>query len=137
VKEQPLNLAIVVAHATGLDFEKATIAAGSILGAMRLSAPADTFEPFARAIPNVQELILSAGTVIGGARTGEIVALVSELRTNAGVLKLAGQLGRAGVNPEQVGQAAKSLVEFVRQHQGPATVQPLLDALPGFKELVL
>jgi hypothetical protein len=132
-----VNLAVVVAHATGLDLEKATVAAGSILGAMRISAPKETFEPFARAIPNFQELILSAGTVIGGGRTGEIVAMVSELRTNAGVLKLASQLGRAGVNPEQVGQAAKAVVEFVRQHQGPASVQPLLEALPGFKELVL
>ncbi|MEO8294485.1 MAG: hypothetical protein ABI613_03140 [Gemmatimonadota bacterium] len=131
-----MNLAVVVAHATGLDFEKAEIAAGSILGAMRVSAPETAFVPFERAIPNIQQLITRAGTVTGGARIGEIMALTCELKTNGGVLKLAAQLGRAGVSPEQVGLAAKSVVEYVRQHQGPGSVQQLLDALPGFKELV-
>lgn len=131
-----MTLPDVVAHATGLDPVKAEMAAGSILGAIRLSAPRDSFDPFERAIPNYHQLILSAGTVIGGARTGEIVAMVTELKSNAGVLKLATQLGRAGVSPTQVGQAAQAVVEYVRQHQGPDSVRPLLDALPGFKELV-
>ncbi len=132
-----MTLPDVISHATGLDQAKAEMTAGSILGAIRLSAPRETFEPFERAIPNYQQLILSAGTVIGGGRTGEIVAMVTELRSNAGVLKLAAQLGRVGVSPTQVGQAAQAVVEYVRQHQGPESVRPLLDSLPGFKELVL
>ncbi|MEO8199214.1 MAG: hypothetical protein ABI679_01710 [Gemmatimonadota bacterium] len=131
-----VTLPDVVAHATGLDRPTAEVAAGSILGALRISAPKEAFTPFERAIPNYQQMILGAGTVIGGGRTGEIIALVSELRSNAGVLKLAAQLGRAGVSPIQVGQAAQALIEYVRQHQGPESVRPLLDALPGFRELV-
>ena len=131
-----MTLIELIAQATGLDHAKAEIAAGSILGAIRLSASRDTFAPVERAIPNVQELILSAGTVIGGGRTGEIVAMVSELRTNAGVLKLAGQLGRAGLTPTQVGQAARTIVGYVNEREGEASLKPLLESMPGFMELV-
>lgn len=131
-----MTLPECIAQAAGLDQAKAEVAAGSILGAIRLSAPKGTFDPIERAIPNTQQLILGAGTVIGGGRTGEIVALVSELRTNAGVLKLAGQLGRAGLSPNQVGAAAKALVQFVTEREGEESLRPLLDAMPGFAELV-
>ena len=131
-----MTLQEAIAQAAGLDSTKAEVAAGAILGAVRLSAPKGTFDPIERAIPNAQQLILAAGTVIGGGRTGEIVALVSELRTNAGVLKLAGPLGRAGVNPTQVGAAAKALVSYVTEREGEESLRPLLDAMPGFAELV-
>jgi hypothetical protein len=131
-----MTLLDAVARATGLDHAKAEVATGAILGAIRLSAPKGTFDPVERAIPEAQQLILSAGTVIGGGRTGEIVALVSELRTNAGVLKLAGQLGRAGLTPTQVGQAAKALIGYVAEREGDEALRPLLDAMPGFMELV-
>lgn len=131
-----MTLIDAVAGATGLDVPKSEITAGAILGALRMSMPTETFTPIARAIPDYQQLILKSGTVVGGGRTGEIVAMVSELRTNAGVLKLAGQLGRAGVNPQQVGRAAKAVIDFVILSQGSAAVKPLLDTLPGFRELV-
>ena len=126
----------VIAQATGLDHARAEVATGAILGAVRLSAPRETFAPVERAIPNAQQLILGAGTVIGGGRTGEIIAMVSELRTNAGVLKLAGQLGRAGLTPTQVGQAARALIQYVTEREGDASLKPLLDSMPGFQELV-
>jgi hypothetical protein len=131
-----MTLIEVIAQAAGLDRAKAEVAAGAILGAVRLSAPKGAFDPIERAIPNAQQLILGAGTVIGGGRTGEIVALVSELRTNAGVLKLAGQLGRAGITPPQVGQAAKALIDYVGEREGQDSLRPLLDSMPGFRELV-
>ena len=132
-----MTIVDVIAEATGLDHGKAQVTTGAILGAIKLSAPAGTFGPVEQAIPNSQELILSAGTVVGGSRTGEIIAMVSELRTNAGVLKLAGQLGRAGVSPVQVGCAAKALVNYVKAREGEQALRPLLDAMPGFRELVL
>jgi hypothetical protein len=131
-----VTLVTIIADAAGLDEAKAELAAGSILGALRLSAPKGTFDPIEQAIPNAQQLILGAGTVIGGGRTGEIVALVSELRTKAGVLKLAGQLGRAGLTPSQVGAAAKALVNYVVERKGKDSLRPLLESMPGFAELV-
>lgn len=131
-----MTLVDAIAQAAGLDHAKAEVAVGSILGAIRLSAPKGSFAPIERAIPDAQQLILSAGTVIGGGRTGEIVAMVSELRTNAGVLKLAGQLGRAGLTPPQVGQAAKALIKYVTDREGDEALRPLLEAMPGFQELV-
>jgi hypothetical protein len=131
-----LTLVKTIADAAGLDHGTAEVAAGAILGALRLSAPKGTFEPIERAIPHTQQLILGAGTAIGGGRTGEIFALVTELRTSAGVLKLAGQLGRAGLTPNQVGTAAKALVGYVVEREGKESLRPLLDAMPGFAELV-
>ena len=131
-----MTLIDVIAKAAGLDHAKAEITAGAILGAIRISASKGTFAPVERAIPDVQRLILGAGTVIGGGRTGEIVALASELRTNAGVLKLAGQLGRSGVTPTQVGLAAKALIDYIKEREGEEPLLPLLDSMPGFKELV-
>ena len=61
---------------------------------------------------------------------------MSELRTNGGVLKLAGQLGRAGLTPIQVGAAAKALITYVTEREGEESLRPLLDAMPGFAELV-
>ena len=131
-----MTLIDAVAQATGLDHTKAEVATGAILGAIRLSAPKGSFAPIERAIPNIQQLILASGTVIGGGRTGEIVALVSELRTNAGVLKLAAQIGRAGVTPVQVGQAARAVIDYVTEREGEDALRPLLEAMPGFRELV-
>jgi len=125
-----------IAAATGLDHAKSEAAAGAILGAIRLSAPAEAFAPLERALPNARDLILRSGTVMTGGRTGEMTAMITELKSSAGVVKLTGQLGRAGITPEQVAQAARALVRFVRQQEGEDAVRPMLDALPGFRELV-
>jgi len=125
-----------ISAATGLDHDKAESVAGAILGAIRMSCTPQAFEPILKAIPDAQGLILRAGPSMSGGRTGEILALVSELKSEAGVAKLTAQLGRSGVSPEQVGHTAKALIDFVRKQEGEAAVKPLLDALPGFRDLV-
>ena len=125
-----------IAAATGLDHDKAESAAGAILAAIRMSAPGDAFAPVERAIPEAKAMILKAGAGMSGGRTGEMVAMVSELRSPAGVAKLTSQLSRAGLTPAQVGQAARALIDFVRKQAGDDSVKPLLDALPGFRDLV-
>jgi len=72
-----------ICAATGLDHDKAESAAGVILGAIQMSSTAAAFAPIERAIPDVQRLILGAGPGMSGGRTGEMVALISELRTPA------------------------------------------------------
>jgi hypothetical protein len=124
-----------ISAATGLDHDKAESAAGAILGAIQMSSTAAAFAPIERAIPDVQRLILGAGPGMSGGRTGEMVALISELRTPVGVAKLTKQLGRAGISPEQVGHTAKALIDFVRKQEGDDSVTPLLDAMPGFRDL--
>lgn len=125
-----------IAAATGLDHTKAEAAAGAILGAIRMSVPAEVFAPFDRALPEARQMILRSGSVMTGGRTGEISAVITELKSSAGVVKLTGQLGRAGITPAQVAQASRALVEFVRQQEGKDAVQPLLEALPGFRDLI-
>ncbi|HEV8125298.1 MAG TPA: DUF2780 domain-containing protein [Gemmatimonadales bacterium] len=124
-----------ISAATGLDHDKAESAAGAILGAIRMSATPEHFAPIDKAIPDVRGLILRAGPSMSGGRTGEILALVSELKSDAGVAKLSAQLGRAGISPEQVAHTAKALIDFVKQQEGEASVTPLLEALPGFRDL--
>jgi hypothetical protein len=124
-----------VSAATGLDHAKAEAAAGAILGAIRLSA-GEAFAPIQRAIPDAQALILRSGPSMSGGRTGEIVAMVSELRSPAGVAKLTAQLARAGITSEQVGQTARALIDFVRKQEGEESVTPLLEGLPGFRDLL-
>lgn len=125
-----------ISAATGLDHDKAESAAGAILGALRMSSTPETFAPIDKAIPDVRGLIMRAGPSMSGGRTGEILALVSELKSSAGVVKLTAQLGRAGISPEQVAHTARALIEFVKKQEGDASVAPLLAALPGFGDLV-
>lgn len=125
-----------IGAATGLDHDKAESAAGAILGAIRMSSTPEAFAPIDKAIPDVRGLILRAGPSMSGGRTGEMLALVSELKSSAGVLKLTAQLGHAGISPEQVSHTAKALIAFVRKQEGDDSLKPLLDALPGFRDLV-
>lgn len=124
-----------ICEATGLDHDKAESAAGAILAAIQMSSTAQVFASIERAIPEVQRLILRAGPGLSGGRTGEMVALVSELRTPAGVAKLTKQLGRAGITPEQTGRTARALIDFIRTESGDEAVKPLLDAMPSFRDL--
>lgn len=125
-----------ISAATGLDHDKAEAAAGAILAAIRMSSTAEGFAPIEKAIPDARGMIVRAGSVMSGGRTGEMVALVSELKSPAGAAKLTSQLGRSGISPDQVARTARALIDFVRKQEGDASVQPLLDGLPGFKELV-
>ncbi|MEP7325545.1 MAG: hypothetical protein ABI836_06330, partial [Gemmatimonadota bacterium] len=102
----------------------------------KMSASAEAFGPIDKAIPDVRGLILRAGPGMSGGRTGEIFAMVSELKSAAGVAKLTAQLGRADISPEQVAHTAKALMEYVREQEGDGAVKPLLDALPGFQDLI-
>lgn len=130
-----MSVVEVIAKATGLDPAKAEAAAGGLLAAIRMSARPEAFAPIEKAIPNAKELILKSGPGMSGGRTGEMIALVSELKSAAGVAKLTAQLGRAGITPDQVAGAAKALLGFVRQQEGDAALQPLLDASPALQDL--
>lgn len=124
-----------IATATGLDQAKAEAAAGGLLAALRMSAKPEAFAPIEKAIPDFKELILKSGPGMSGGRTGEMIALISELKTAAGVAKLTAQLGRAGITPDQVAGAAKALLGFVRQQEGDAALEPLLSSSPALQDL--
>lgn len=122
-------------EATGLPAEAATKAVGSFLAALRLSLDAKAFESIAQAVPDYNALISASGPALG-ARTGEIFALRSELRTTVGVGHLAKELAKHGVTADKLAAFAGAFLGHVQESAGPEAVGKLREALPGLATLL-
>lgn len=122
-------------EATGLPATAVTAAAGSLIGAIRLSLDAKSFEPIARAIPDYNALMSGAGAALGG-RTGEIFALRSELRTAVGAGHLAKELVKHGVPEAQIANFLGGFLGHLQEAAGPEAVGALRETLPGLGTLL-
>lgn len=122
-------------EATGLPSRAVTPAAGSLLGAIRLSLDAKGFEPIARAVPNYTALMSSGGVALGG-RTGEVFALRSELRTTTGAGHLAKELVKHGVPEAQLANFIGGFLGHLQEAAGPEAVGALRESLPGLGTLL-
>ena len=121
-------------EATGLPAEACGPAAGSLVAALRLSLYVKGFEPIAKAVPDYNTLMSSAGAALGG-RTGEIFALRSELRTASGAGHLAKELVKHGVPAEQHANFVGAFLAEVQEAAGPEAVGKLRELLPGLGTL--
>ena len=130
-----MNVIESVAASAGLDTAKTEAAVGAILAALTMSVKRDVFVAVQQAIPDADQLIGRASPAPAGGRTGEIFALVAELRTSGGATKLKAQLARAGLTPEEIARATTGFLAFLRQTQGDAAADALLAAAPGLKEM--
>ncbi len=97
-----MSLIARIQDETGLLAETVSKAAGSLLGALRLSLDAASFEPIAKAVPDYNALMSGSGAALAG-RTGEIFALRSELRTAVGAGAFLGHI-QDSAGPEAVGK---------------------------------
>jgi hypothetical protein len=122
-------------EATGLPAPAVTAAAGSLIGAIRLSLDAKSFEPIARAVPDYNTLMSGAGAALGG-RTGEIFALRSELRTAVGAGHLAKELVKHGVPEAQIANFLGGFLGHLQEAAGPEAVGALRETLPGLGTLL-
>lgn len=120
--------------ATGLPAETCGKAAGSFIAALRLSLDPKGFEPIAKAVPDYNTLMSSAGAAIGG-RTGEIFALRSELRTASGAGHLAKELVKHGIPESQHADFVGAFLAEVQEAAGPEAVGTLREMLPGLSTL--
>ena len=130
-----MNVIDSVVQSTGLDLAKVESVVGGILAALTMSVKRDVFVPVQQAIPEADQLISKAAPAPAGGRTGEIFALVAELRSPAGAAKLLGQLARSGLTAPEVAKAGAGFIAFLRQAKGDAAADALLAAAPGLKEL--
>ena len=121
-------------EATGLPAEACGPAAGSLVAALRLSLDVKGFEPVAKAVPDYNTLMSSAGAALGG-RTGEIFALRSELRTASGAGHLAKELVKHGVPADQHANFVGAFLAEVQEAAGPEAVGKLRELLPGLSTL--
>lgn len=119
---------------TGLPAETASKAAGSLLGALRLSLDVASFEPVAKAVPDYNTLMSGSGAALGG-RTGEIFALRSELRTASGAGHLSKELVKHGVPPEKLAAFAGAFLGHIQDSAGAEAVGKLRETLPGLAAL--
>jgi hypothetical protein len=119
---------------TGLSAETASKAAGSLLGALRLSLDVASFEPIARAVPDYNTLMSGSGAALGG-RTGEIFALRSELRTAMGAGHLTKEIVKHGVPAEKLSAFAGAFLGHIQDAAGPEAVGKLRETLPGLATL--
>src|SRR5512146_960304 len=108
-------------EATGLPAEACGPAAGSLVAALRLSLDVKGFEPIAKAVPDYNTLMSSAGAALGG-RTGEIFALRSELRTASGAGHLTKEMVKHGVPAEKLAAFAGAFLGHIQDSAGPEAV---------------
>ena len=132
-----MNVIESVAKTADLDAAKAEAAVGTILAALKMSVKRDTFAPVQDAVPDADQLIGKAAPAPAGGRTGELFAIISELRTPAGAMKVAAQLARAGLSPAEVPRAAQAFMAYIRQTKGDAAADALVAAAPGLRGLGL
>ena len=130
-----MTLVTRLQEATGLSAEIVTAAVGSLIGAIRLSLDARSFEPVARAIPDYNALMSGAGAALGG-RTGEIFALRSELRTAAGAGHLTKELAKHGIPEGLLPPFVGAFLGHIQEEAGPEAVGALRQALPGLATLL-
>ena len=123
-----------LAASLGIPAATAERVAGTILGAIQVSASRERWTGLAQAFPGAQQFILKSAPPLGG-RTGEMRAFVTELRTEAGAARLAAQLALLGLTPAQVSQAAETFVRVIQDAQGVAAAEQLLAELGGLKHL--
>jgi hypothetical protein len=119
---------------TGLSADTASKAAGSLLGALRLSLDLASFEPIAKAVPDYNTLMSGSGAALGG-RTGEIFALRSELRTAVGAGHLSKEMIKHGVPAEKLAAFAGAFLGHIQDSAGPEAVGKLRETLPGLATL--
>ena len=124
-----------LSEATGLPASAVTPAAGSLIGAIRLSLDAKSFEPIAKAVPDYNTLMSGAGAALGG-RTGEIFALRSELRTATGAGHLAKELVKHGVPETKLAHFVGGFLGHIQDSAGPEAVGALRETLPGLGTLL-
>ena len=124
-----------LARATGLTTEQAECVAGTIISALHVSTTPEMYALIERAIPKAGELMTKSAAPLGG-RTGEMRAFVTELKSEAGAARLAGQLGLEGLTPAQIKSAVETLVRHLRDTQGIQQVEALLRQLPGFSRMI-
>jgi hypothetical protein len=130
----PNRLVTDVGQALGVTPHVAERVAGTLLGAIAFSSPPDLAAQLKKAIPDHDRLIDRSAPPLGG-RTGEMRAMVLDLKTDAGAAGLKAQLTVLGLSSGDTVRALDIFTRFLQDSIGIQTVEQMLDALPGLRGL--
>ena len=132
---QPPELLAALASSTGLTSEQCESATGTLLAALQLSLPAAQYAEVERAIPGAGRLTGRSVSPLSG-RTGEVAAVMAQLRTPEGAERMAEYLTRRGFTVDQVRHATDAFVNHLQGALGNQQVERMLADLPGLKRLM-
>lgn len=129
-----MSLVAQAAAASGLTPAAAEQALGSIVAALKLSAPPSLLQPIEAAVPELAPLAARSLPAFGG-RTGEIFSAIADLTSEKGARQLEKQLEGAGVSTTARAAVVTSLLAQLRARAGDAPVDALLAAAPMLSRL--
>jgi len=116
-----MDLVHQVAANLEIDAGKAEKGIGAILMALRMNLDGDTFKAVKHVLPNSESLMGRA--LMGGARTGEMAALVGP----AGLLAA---LAAAGYQKDDIPRLGRIVLEYLRSAIGTDKVEEFLRMAP-------
>lgn len=119
-----MDLVRQVAANLEVDTGKAEKGIGAILMALRMSVDRETFDAVRHAVPNCESLMGRA--LMGGARTGEMAALV-------GPAGLMAALAAAGYQKDDVPRLGRLVLEHLRPAIGTDRLERFLQSAPALR----
>lgn len=126
----------------GIDASTANAATGKAMAMVKEHAGADLFEKISGAIPGAGDAA-SAGEAAGaesggggllGSLTGMASGLLGDKAGDA--LGMAASLKSTGLQTDQLGGFASTLVEFIKDKVGDDVMQQILDKVPMLKGMI-
>lgn len=129
-----MTLVDTLAAAAGLEPAQAGRALGSLVAALKLSAPPALMAPIEAAVPELGPLAAQSLPALGG-RTGELVSIVAELASERGARQLERQLAGAGVEGDRRRALVAGLLAELRERAGAPALDALLAAVPALSHL--
>ncbi|HEX4573491.1 MAG TPA: DUF2780 domain-containing protein [Gemmatimonadales bacterium] len=119
-----MDLLEEVAAQLAIEARKAEKGVGAILMALRMSLDPPTFEAVKRAVPNSESLMGRA--LMGGARTGEMAAMV-------GPAGLMAALAAAGYQKDDIPRLGRLVLEHLRPTIGSDKLEQFLTGAPALR----
>lgn len=129
-----MSLVAQAAAASGLAPDAAEQALGSIIAALKLSAPPAVLQPIEALVPELAPLAARSLPAFGG-RTGELLSAIADLTSDKGARQLERQLEGAGISAPARAAVVQALLAQLRARAGDAPVDALLAAAPMLSRL--
>ncbi|PSJ64209.1 hypothetical protein [Pseudaminobacter soli (ex Li et al. 2025)] len=133
------DIIATVSAKTGLDPAKTEMAVGTILSVLEYEAGDSRIAGLFNSVPGAEDLAHSHDVMAQGANGGGLLGSISSAlggllgeKASALVNGIA-QLRASGLEPEQIKQAAETLLEQAKVAAGPDAIKDIVDAVPGLK----
>ena len=127
----------------GIDPSVANAATEKAMALVKEHAGDDIFDKISSAIPGASEAAAQgaaapADAASGGGMLGKLAGMASEALGGSagGALELGSALSSAGLDTEQMGGFASTIIEYLKEKVGDDVVEQLLAKVPMLKSLI-